>query len=145
MKLKKIDIREIEGFRLGNAENEEAGTGVTVIIPEEGAIAGVDVRGGGPATRETDLLRSENTVNSVNAVVLSGGSAFGLEAASGVMRELAGKRIGADVGGGMYMPIVCGASLFDLMVGSKTAFPDIAMGMDAKDLGLAAHQTPVKL
>ena len=87
--MKIIGISDIEGFRLGNAENKEKGTGCTVIVCEDGAVGGVDVRGGGPATRETDLLRSENTVNAVNAVVLSGGSAFGLEAASGVMRELA--------------------------------------------------------
>ena len=131
MKMKKINITEIDGFRIGNAEDEKKGTGCTVVVCPEGAVGGVDVRGGRPATRETDMLRSESTAEPVNAVVISGGSAFGLEAASGVMRELAGKRIGADVGGGMYMPIVCGASLFDLMVGSKTAFPDIAMGMDA--------------
>ena len=116
MKLKKIDIREIEGFKLGNAENAEAATGVTVIISEEGAVAGVDVRGGGPATRETDLLRSENTVDKINAVVLSGGSAFGLEAASGVMRALADVGTGFKVGN-ITVPIVAGASLFDLAVG----------------------------
>ena len=80
MAMKMMSITDIEGFKLGNAENREKGTGCTVIISEEGAVGGVDVRGGGPATRETDLLRSENTVNAVNAVVLSGGSAFGLEA-----------------------------------------------------------------
>ncbi len=130
MKLKKIDIREIEGFRLGNAENEEAGTGVTVIIPEGGAVAGVDVRGGGPATRETDLLRSENTVEKINAVVLSGGSAFGLESASGVMRALADKGIGFKVGD-ICVPIVTGASLFDLAVGRQDVFPDVEMGREA--------------
>ena len=111
MKIKKIDIEDIEGFRLGNAENIEAGTGVTVIISEEGAVAGVDVRGGGPATRETDLLRPENTVDKIHAVVLSGGSAFGLEAASGVMRSLAERSIGFQVDDGIYVPIVPGASL----------------------------------
>ena len=128
MKMRKIDIGDIEGFRIGNAENTEAGTGVTVIIAEEGAVGGVDVRGGGPATRETDLLRSENTVNAVNAVILSGGSAFGLEAASGVMRELSERDIGFDVGVGIKVPIVCGASLFDLAVGDPAAFPDVNMG-----------------
>ena len=86
MGFKRIDVRDIDGFKLGNAENQSAGTGCTVIISENGAVAGVDVRGGGPATRETDLLKSENTVQAVNAVVLSGGSAFGLEAGSGVMK-----------------------------------------------------------
>ena len=128
--MKKISITDIGDFKLGNAENSEKGTGCTVIICEEGAVGGVDVRGGGPATRETDLLRSENTVNAVNAVVLSGGSAFGLEAASGVMRELADMKIGFDVGDDIVVPIVCGAALYDLPVGEK-AFPDIYMGAQA--------------
>jgi L-aminopeptidase/D-esterase-like protein len=131
MKMKKIDIGDIEGFRLGNAENAEAGTGVTVIISEEGAVAGVDVRGGGPATRETDLLRPENTVDKVHAVVLSGGSAFGLEAASGVMRSLAERSIGFQVDEGIYVPIVPGASLYDLPVGRSDVFPDVNMGRAA--------------
>jgi len=131
MAMKMISITDIDGFKLGNAENREKGTGCTVIISEEGAVGGVDVRGGGPATRETDLLRSENTVNTVNAVVLSGGSAFGLEAASGVMRELAEMKIGFDVGDDIVVPIVCGASLYDLPVGDPKAFPDIYMGAQA--------------
>ena len=131
MKMKKIDITDIEGFRLGNAENAEAGTGVTVIISEEGAVAGVDVRGGGPATRETDLLRPENTVDKVHAVVLSGGSAFGLEAASGVMRSLSERNIGFQVDEGIYVPIVPGASLYDLPVGRSDVFPDVEMGRTA--------------
>ena len=129
--MKIISVTDIEGFKIGNAENKEKGTGCTVIVCEEGAVGGVDVRGGGPATRETDLLRSENTVDSVNAVVLSGGSAFGLEAASGVMRELSGRGIGFDVGTGIMVPIVCGASLYDLAVGDPAAFPDVNMGMIA--------------
>ena len=131
MAMKMMSITDIEGFKLGNAENREKGTGCTVIISEEGAVGGVDVRGGGPATRETDLLRSENTVNAVNAVVLSGGSAFGLESASGVMRELAEMKIGFDVGDDIVVPIVCGASLYDLPVGDPKAFPDIYMGAQA--------------
>ena len=131
MSMKIISVTDVEGFKIGNAENKEKGTGCTVIICEEGAVGGVDVRGGGPATRETDLLRSENTVNSVNAVVLSGGSAFGLEAASGVMRELSGRGIGFDVGTGIMVPIVCGASLYDLAVGDPSAFPDVNMGIIA--------------
>ena len=129
--MKMISITDIGGFKLGNAENSEKGTGCTVIICEKGAVGGVDVRGGGPATRETDLLRSENTVNAVNAVVLSGGSAFGLEAASGVMRELADMKIGFDAGDDIVVPIVCGASLYDLPVGDRKAFPDVGMGAQA--------------
>ncbi len=131
MKMKKIDIREIEGFRLGTVEDAEAGTGVTVIISEEGATAGVDVRGGAPATRETDLLRSENTVDKINAVVLSGGSAFGLESGSGVMRALAERGIGYNAGEGIYVPIVPGASLYDLPVGRSDVYPDVDMGRRA--------------
>lgn len=130
MRIRQIDISEIEGFRLGNAENIDGGTGCTVIISEDGAVGGVDVRGGGPATRETDLLRSENTVEKINAVVLSGGSAFGLEAGSGVMRALSARNVGFDVGG-IKVPIVAGASLFDLAVGEASVFPDREMGMEA--------------
>ncbi len=130
MKIRIINIKNIEGFKIGNAENIDKGTGCTVIISEDGAVGGVDVRGGGPATRETDLLRSENTVNAVNAVVLSGGSAFGLEAASGVMKELSDRGIGFDTGYGR-VPIVCGASLFDLSVGDGSTYPDIEMGKEA--------------
>ena len=131
MTIRKIEIADIEGFKLGNAENTEAGTGCTVIICEDGAVAGVDVRGGGPATRETDLLRSENTVDKVHAIVLSGGSAFGLEAASGVMRSLAEKGIGFKVDEGIVVPIVPGASLYDLAVGRSDVFPDVEMGRQA--------------
>ena len=131
MKMKKIDIRDVEGFRLGSAENIEAGTGVTVIISDEGAVGGVDVRGGAPATRETDLLRSENTVDKINAVFLSGGSAFGLEAGSGVMRALAERQIGYKAGEGIYVPIVPGAALYDLPVGKSDVFPDVEMGRRA--------------
>ena len=131
MKMRKIDITDIEGFRIGNAENAEAGTGVTVVISEEGAVAGVDVRGGGPATRETDALKPENTVQKIHAVVLSGGSAFGLEAASGVMRSLAERGIGLSLDEGIVVPIVPGASLYDLPVGRSDVFPDVEMGREA--------------
>lgn len=125
--MKKIDITDIRGFRIGNAEDLDAATGVTAIIAEKGAVAGVDVRGGGPATRETDLLKPENMVQQINAVVLSGGSAYGLEAGSGVMHYLEEKGQGFDVGVGI-VPIVCGASLFDLVVGDSKVRPDREMG-----------------
>ena len=86
--MKKINITEIKGIQIGQVENQKAGTGCTVIICKDGATAGVDVRGGGPATRETDLLNPINMVQQINAVMLSGGSAFGLDAASGVMQYL---------------------------------------------------------
>lgn len=128
--MNEIDIKEIRGFKIGCAENADAATGVTVMISEKGATAGVDVRGGGPATRETDLLKPENMVQEINAVVLSGGSAFGLEAGCGVMEFLEDKNIGFDAGVGL-VPIVCGASLFDLAVGDSKVRPDKEMGRKA--------------
>lgn len=128
--MKEINISDISEFRIGNAQDIKKGTGCTVIICETGAAAGADVRGGGPATRETDLLRPENMVQAINAVTLSGGSAFGLEAADGVMQYLREKTIGFETGFGV-VPIVCGASLFDLVAGDNTAYPDKAMGYAA--------------
>lgn len=103
----------LNNFSIGHYTNEAKGTGVTAIICEKGAVGGVSVRGSSPATRETDLLKSEKTVNSINAVVLSGGSAFGLEAACGVMRCLHDKGVGYSAGK-YKVPIVVGASLYDL-------------------------------
>ena len=128
--MKDINISEIKGFQIGSGENTAAAKGVTVIISERGAVAGVDVRGGGPATRETDLLKPENMVQEINAVTLSGGSAYGLEAGCGVMEFLEEKGIGFDVGVGL-VPIVCGASLFDLVVGDGAVRPDKEMGRKA--------------
>jgi L-aminopeptidase/D-esterase-like protein len=130
MKFRTIDISAIEDFRLGNADSRAKGTGCTVIVCDKGAVGGVDVRGGAPATRETDLLRSENTVELIHAVVLSGGSVFGLEAASGTARELSSRGIGGEYFE-MNVPVVCGASLFDLGVGDGKAFPDVEMGIEA--------------
>lgn len=103
----------LDSFKIGHYTDEENGTGVTVILSEKGATGGVSVRGSAPATRETDLLKTEKTVSLVNAVVLSGGSAFGLEAASGVMEYLKEKNLGYNAGK-YNVPIVCGASLYDL-------------------------------
>lgn len=128
-----MEIRTVQvpGFTIGTKEDREGLTGVTVILPSgEGACAGVDVRGCAPGTRETDLLNPIKTVQKIHAVVLSGGSAFGLEADSGVMRFLAEKGIGFPVGE-VCVPIVCGAVLFDLEIGSSSAFPDLRMGYDA--------------
>lgn len=100
-------------FRIGNYESNEIGTGVTVIISEEGAVGGVSVRGAAPATRETDLLKSENAVDKVNAVFLSGGSAFGLDVASGIMKYLKELNVGFGTTA-CRVPIVCGACIYDL-------------------------------
>lgn len=128
--MKQISITELEEFHIGNAQNTEAGTGCTVVICEEGAAAGVDVRGGSPGTRETDALNPSNLRQSIHAVTLAGGSAFGLDAAGGVMRFLEEKGIGRDVGI-VKVPIVCGAILFDLKCGDYKIRPDIKMGYEA--------------
>lgn len=128
--MKEIKITDIKGIQIGQEENVEAGTGCTVIICKEGATAGVDVRGGGPATRETDLLNPINMVQQVNAIMLSGGSAFGLDAASGAMQYLEERSCGFDMKVA-HVPIVCGASLFDLTVGDPNIRPDKKMGYQA--------------
>lgn len=128
--MKEIEINEIEGFRIGNAHDKEGGTGCTAILCDEGATGGVDVRGGGPATRETDLLDPVKMVDKVHAVLLSGGSAYGLDAASGVMNYLEDNDIGFDVGIGK-VPIVPAACLFDLVSGDPKRRPDADMGYAA--------------
>ncbi len=139
--LKRIAIEDVEGFCFGNYTDSQAGTGCTVIIAPAGATGGVDVRGGAPASRETDLLRPENTVDTVHAVCLSGGSAFGLEAASGVARELEARGIGLDVGP-TKVPIVCSSCLFDLAFGDATVRPNIDAGIAATKAALDEH-TPL--
>lgn len=128
--MKEIKITDIKGIKVGHAQCEEGGTGCTVILAEAGATAGADVRGGGPASRETELLKSVNMVQQIHAVMLSGGSAYGLDAGSGAMQFLEEKGLGFDVGVGV-VPIVCGASLFDLVVGDPKCRPDKAMGYAA--------------
>ncbi len=121
----------VPGYRIGTQEDLDGLTGVTVIMaPSDGAVAGVDVRGCAPGTRETDLLRPEKTVQKIHAVVLAGGSAFGLEAASGCMRYLAEQKVGFRIED-VYIPIVCSAVLFDLLIGKNTAYPDFKMGYAA--------------
>ncbi len=126
MKLKN-SITDVRGIEIGHAQNEEALTGCTVILCRKGAVAGVDVRGGAPGTRETDLLNPVNLVEKVHAIVLAGGSAFGLEAASGVMRYLEEQKIGFNVGVAK-VSIVPSAILFDLALGRADVRPDSAMG-----------------
>jgi L-aminopeptidase/D-esterase-like protein len=124
------DITDIPGIRVGHNTNLEAATGCTVILCDTPAIGGVDVRGGAPATRETDLLHPLNLVEEVNAVVLTGGSAFGLDAASGVMRYLEERGIGHDIGVAR-VPIVPAAAILDLPFGSAHIRPDAAAGYHA--------------
>ncbi len=124
------DITDISGIRVGQDTNLEAATGCTVILCDTPAVGGVDVRGSAPATRETDLLHPINLVEEVNAVVLTGGSAFGLDAASGVMRYLEEHGIGYDTGVAR-VPIVPAAAIFDLAFGSASVRPDAAAGYRA--------------
>jgi L-aminopeptidase/D-esterase-like protein len=115
---------------VGHAQDDAAGTGCTVILCEKGAVGGVDQRGGAPGTRETDVLNPVNQVDVVHAVLLSGGSAFGLNAVSGVMRYLEERKIGFPTGVAR-VPIVPAAVLFDLAVGDAKVRPDDAMGYQA--------------
>lgn len=128
--MNEILVNEIEGIKVGNAQNINGPTGCTVVICEDGASAGVDVRGGSPGTRETDLLDPVNLVDKIHAVVLSGGSAFGLDAASGAMQYLEERNIGFDVSV-TKVPIVCSAVLFDLVIGDHRIRPDKDMGYEA--------------
>jgi len=123
-------ITDINGLEVGHATNLDALTGCTVILCRKGATGGVDVRGGAPGTRETDLLNPLNLVEKVHAIVLAGGSAFGLDAASGVMRYLEEQGIGFDTGAAK-VPIVPAAILYDLALGSAKIRPDAEMGYRA--------------
>ena len=129
MKLKNA-ITDVRGIEVGHAQNNEALTGCTVILCRKGAVAGVDVRGGAPGTRETDLLNPINLVQKVHAIVLAGGSAFGLDAASGVMKYLEEKKIGFNTGVAK-IPIIPSAILYDLNIGRADVRPDPAMGYEA--------------
>lgn len=128
--MKEIQFVDIDKLKVGHSQNFEASTGCTVVICEEGATGGVAVRGGAPGTRETDLLNPTEMIERINAVVLAGGSAFGLDASSGVMEYLEEKSLGFDVGV-TKVPIVCSAVLFDLVIGSSKIRPDKTMGYDA--------------
>jgi len=120
-------ITDVRGIEVGQAQNDEALTGCTVIICRKGAVAGVDVRGGAPGTRETDLLNPINLVEKIHAIVLAGGSAYGLDAASGVMKYLEENKIGFNTGVAR-VPIVPSAILYDLSIGQADVRPDSAMG-----------------
>lgn len=133
-------ITDVPGIRVGHVTDPEARTGCTVILcPPDGAVGGVDQRGGAPGTRETDLLRPMHMVERAHAVLLTGGSAYGLDAAGGVMRWLEERKIGVDVRVAR-VPIVPAAVLFDLDVGRADVRPDAAMGYAACE---AASDGPV--
>ncbi|MBR5474779.1 MAG: P1 family peptidase [Lachnospiraceae bacterium] len=128
--LKEIPITEIENVKIGNAEDLEHATGCTVIICEQGAPTGVDVRGGGPASRESELFNPSADCQAIHAVLLSGGSAFGLDAAGGVMEYLAEKGVGFAVGP-IRVPLVAQSCIFDLSFVSAEVKPDKAMARRA--------------
>ncbi|MBB6219008.1 L-aminopeptidase/D-esterase-like protein [Anaerosolibacter carboniphilus] len=123
-------ITDVSGILVGQASDHEALTGCTVILCGEGAVCGVEVRGSAPGTRETDLLEPHMLVDQVHGVFLAGGSAFGLAAGDGMMRYLEEHGIGFDVGV-TKVPIVTGAVLFDLNIGSHRIRPDASMGYEA--------------
>ncbi len=131
-------ITDVAGVRVGHFTDGRRPTGCTVILTEDGATAGVDVRGAAPGTRETDLLDPSNLVDRVHAILLTGGSAFGLDAASGVMRWLEERGFGYPAGPAR-VPIVPAAVLFDLGIGDHTVRPDAAAGYQACE---AASGTP---
>ena len=128
---KEISIQEIKGIKIGQSENQAAGTGCTVFLSETGIRAGLDVRGGGPASRESELLNPLAAAQVIHAIVLAGGSAYGLGTADGVMKYLEEKGIGFEVGPSLKVPLVCQSDLFDLTVGDPYIRPDKAMGYDA--------------
>ena len=123
-------LTDVPGLQVGHFTHRKRPTGCTVVLAKQGAVAGVDVRGGGPGTRETDLLRPEMSVQEVHAVVLSGGSAYGLAAADGVMRYLEEEDAGFRTSAGV-VPIVPAAILFDLNLGDGRIRPDAKSGYRA--------------
>ena len=129
--LVEIPVTDIGGVSIGQAQNEAAGTGCTVFLfGPGGAAAGLDVRGGGPASRESELLKPTAAAQRIHAVLLAGGSSFGLDAAGGVMRYLEERSIGFSVGI-TTVPLVCQSNLFDLALGDPFIRPDAAMGYAA--------------
>ena len=130
-----IPVTAIENIRIGQVENAEAATGCTVFICPEGMRAGLDVRGGGPAARESQLLNPLMSAQVIHAIVLAGGSAYGLGTANGVMTYLEERGIGFDVGV-TKVPLVAQSDIFDLTVGDTFVRPDAGMGYEAADLAL---------
>lgn len=136
--MREIPITDFDNLKIGNAEDAQGATGCTVLLlGEKGAPAGLDVRGGGPASRESELLKPMAAAQVIHAILLSGGSAFGLDAAGGVMQYLEERGVGFDVGV-TKVPLVCQSCLFDLAVGDLHARPDKAMGYAACE-GAAAN------
>ncbi len=136
--IREIAMTEMPEVSIGNVQNEEAKTGVTVLLFDKktGAVVGVDISGGGPASRETPLTSPVTADNPINAIVLSGGSAYGLAASDGVMRCLEDHGIGFETGYAK-VPLVCQSCIYDLGYGSATVRPDSEMGYAACEKALA--------
>lgn len=135
--IREIAITDMPEVSIGNVQSDEAKTGVTVLLfDKKGAVVGVDISGGGPASRETPLTSPVTADNTINAIVLSGGSAYGLAAADGVMRCLEDHGIGFETGYAK-VPLVCQSCIYDLGYGSATVRPDSAMGYAACEKALA--------
>lgn len=135
--IREIAITDMPEVSIGNVQSDEAKTGVTVLLfDKKGAVVGVDISGGGPASRETPLTSPVTADNPINAIVLSGGSAYGLAAADGVMRCLEDHGIGFETGYAR-VPLVCQSCIYDLGYGSATVRPDSAMGYAACEMALA--------
>lgn len=124
-------IVDIEGIKVGHASDFEAITGCSVMLFESSVTAAVDLRGGGTSTRQIDALLSHNTFGKIHAILLTGGSAYGLDAASGVIRYLEEKNVGLEVGHGLVVPSVPTAVIFDLGIGNGRIRPDAEMGYEA--------------
>lgn len=139
--MNEIGIMEVGGFRVGHAQDFGAATGCTVILCDKMSPAGLDVRGGGPASRESQILNPVAAAEGINGVLLSGGSAFGLDAAGGVQRYLEERNIGFDVGV-TKVPLVCQSCLFDLTVGSKDVRPTAQMAYEA--CNNASYEAPAQ-
>ncbi|SEP83737.1 L-aminopeptidase/D-esterase [Lachnospiraceae bacterium NE2001] len=135
--MREISVNEIENIKIGQVENVEAATGCTVFLAEEGMRASVDVRGGGPASCETQLLNPLMAADRIHAIILGGGSAFGLTASGGVRKCLEERGIGFDVGV-TKVPLVVQSDIFDLTVGDTFTRPDVSMGYAAAKQALEA-------
>lgn len=127
---KEIQINEIKNFKIGHAQDEKHATGCSVILCEKGAVCGVDIRGGGPASRETELLNPKMSNQGIHGLLLGGGSAYGLDAAGGIMKYLEEHKIGLKVGNAL-VPIVVGSCIFDLGCVDHQLRPDEKMGYSA--------------
>lgn len=130
MGIKEVSVAELSGVKIGHAQDYDAMTGVTAFVFEGRAVAGIDISGGGPASRETPLLDPKMACQDINTVILSGGSAFGLEAGCGAAKYLEEQGIGFDTGYAK-VPLVCQSCIYDLSIGKSDVRPDIAMGYEA--------------